>query len=1493
MAEVREFGDKHTNIIGVPFKQYVSEQLTTRALNISQTGERTQDNILYLANKNCWIKLTSFVTVQGGYAGNLSESTPEGTFLAENWVLFGGTSYLNKNTNPPTNNLRYGIEENPTVLNDPYLSITNNSAYGLGGVSQQGYKVMPGIKSAKIQHMGTAGSLRSATVNFYVGNKQQLDIIDMLYFRLGYSCLLEWGHTSYLDNKGKLQSNIFPIDIFDTTTIKSKEDVLFKINEKKQETNGNYDAMYGIIGNYEWNLNVDGGYDCNVKLMGLGSIIDSLKINQTFSMTDGKYTGATQNKTNGNTQQVAPAPTGNPVSSPPQIIDDKLIAYPNGQSWALDGSEAVGINYEKLIGIQSESSFNFSYITTNKNYLTIGSTDGAKILNKNTPKNKKLLIKKDGNKYSAYNPESKRNESINSLTNIDFINTKSTDPNYKLSQFKLELLPEQKNIRRTVRLSKDIPLQEKTKNFYELKSFEEIKEKGFLNTLKDAFLAGAGQQLNDIKDLFTTGDLSFFDLSDEIIAAGSSIFAKQVTSKSIRITYDIPYDTFKKNIDIIYSPFGRVGQTLKSQDPQDADKVSLPALQLFYSNFLSGVLDDKNKIENPTTSYKIKGADGKDDTLQITINDYIPTSKNTTLDLSVSLTLTDNGVLPAQKVQTIKKYVEDIYSSVESTSISNKDQYAISSTTSTNDFATANYGGKNIKKNFNIARITFTFDTKKFSVTTTPEETVPGEDIAAPAATLPTTIMSNIDKFLIEVRDEAAAKGTGGGKIDLYDFINTKMSTGVLNKIRLKTENEPIPLLRSEIPTDPEKRLGYFIKKGFNSEVISGEKFNVGQVPNVNFRELFTAYYAGIIDNQDQGLTSKYIYIKLGLLLYFINNSSVLYEQNGISEKEFSQLNRLQQDLLRQSGNNNTLKRPFIYIDFNPETNFCLTTKFHFSVDPSICLIPVNISPEGYKSLFPNIVIPDAEVFKTSLDNVSRFINTGFSDQGGLDQSRAKIMNIGVNIDHVINILQSQAKSNPETNVYLRPFIETLVSDINKSLGNINKFRVGYYDDGNTVRIYDDQYVNPSSGQTTISTNTPTVDAIPIFGKNSIARNITLKTGVSTAMSNQIAISSQAGNLGELNVDASSLGNINSRLLDRLMRVKEVAANPVTSGSVSPADESSASIFNDHLVAVYNRQENNKTNAEIAKNYYCTVANKLKANLPSTSIKPVLPLELNITTDGISGMSLLEGFIIPTDILPMQYLTQGKSKVGFAIMGLDHSIEGNQWTTNIKGQMINLPDPTRVLSSELGTAEVGAGGAPPKGNFVGSQSQDSKFLEASSTIPVVKYLQSKGYTNGNIPDSELRNLKIPDDPTSNQYHKLFPAAATQWEKLVAKARKDGYTVRKFNISYLKSAAYRPLASQVAGEGKATPGSSPHGWGIAVDVQQLITETKLAQGLPATSKLIPTSLIANAKVRQTSALYKWLAANASEFGYTNPPLLRDGAGKMDETWHWEYWGPVNV
>jgi hypothetical protein len=58
---------------------------------------------------------------------------------------------------------------------------------------------MPGIISADIKTL-TRGSLKKATVKLTANNKQQFDIIDLLYMRLGYTVLLEWGNSIYTKN---------------------------------------------------------------------------------------------------------------------------------------------------------------------------------------------------------------------------------------------------------------------------------------------------------------------------------------------------------------------------------------------------------------------------------------------------------------------------------------------------------------------------------------------------------------------------------------------------------------------------------------------------------------------------------------------------------------------------------------------------------------------------------------------------------------------------------------------------------------------------------------------------------------------------------------------------------------------------------------------------------------------------------------------------------------------------------------------------------------------------------------------------------------------------------------------------------------------------------------------------------------------------------------------------------------------------------------------
>ncbi|MFN9899425.1 MAG: hypothetical protein ACK55Z_11675, partial [bacterium] len=80
-----------------------------------------------------------------------------------------------------------------------------DGAYGILGtdeIQQFGYKPMPGITSVTIDTQGKLGSLRAATINFKCWDKAQLDIIDALYFKLGFTMFLEWGHTFFYPNDG-------------------------------------------------------------------------------------------------------------------------------------------------------------------------------------------------------------------------------------------------------------------------------------------------------------------------------------------------------------------------------------------------------------------------------------------------------------------------------------------------------------------------------------------------------------------------------------------------------------------------------------------------------------------------------------------------------------------------------------------------------------------------------------------------------------------------------------------------------------------------------------------------------------------------------------------------------------------------------------------------------------------------------------------------------------------------------------------------------------------------------------------------------------------------------------------------------------------------------------------------------------------------------------------------------------------------------------------
>ena len=246
------------------FKEGVKNQLKARQKAIF---ERTPDAIQYFNARNSWIRVTSAV--------NVGSSEPGLSTLAENYVLLGGTLYNGKlRSGVGTGNQAYSL--NSTTVNaDGTVKLEPN---------RLGIRPMPGITSIDVKSKSAYGSLREVVVNFQCWDIRQLEELELLYMRPGYSVLVEWGWAPYLDNSGKLQNNISFID--DVLKGGVPKEQIWKNIFTKASKDGNYDAHYGFVKNYSWSARPDGGYDCTSTIISIGEILESLKVNYTPADTD-------------------------------------------------------------------------------------------------------------------------------------------------------------------------------------------------------------------------------------------------------------------------------------------------------------------------------------------------------------------------------------------------------------------------------------------------------------------------------------------------------------------------------------------------------------------------------------------------------------------------------------------------------------------------------------------------------------------------------------------------------------------------------------------------------------------------------------------------------------------------------------------------------------------------------------------------------------------------------------------------------------------------------------------------------------------------------------------------------------------------------------------------------------------------------------------------------------------------------------------------------
>lgn len=294
------------NLLGEPFKDYVDAQINVRQ-DVHGKANRSLQELQYLNSKNAWIKLASGTSFEQERLDLLKSPTPgienplltgviPGFDLAIQNVLFNGlTGFGGVNTERVE---AFGLTGKLKGKNDSGFynydqtqreGITGaNRAYGVGGTQQHGYSPMPGIIDADIKDLNR-GSIKKATINLKAHNRNQFDVIDALYLRLGYTVMLEWGVDKYLSDRG-LQSvkNTLIDRKFWTYTDSSYNEILPAIEELRKKHQGNYDGMFGVISNFSWTFEADGTYSIKLEIMSQGDVIESLKANTPPSTGEGE-----------------------------------------------------------------------------------------------------------------------------------------------------------------------------------------------------------------------------------------------------------------------------------------------------------------------------------------------------------------------------------------------------------------------------------------------------------------------------------------------------------------------------------------------------------------------------------------------------------------------------------------------------------------------------------------------------------------------------------------------------------------------------------------------------------------------------------------------------------------------------------------------------------------------------------------------------------------------------------------------------------------------------------------------------------------------------------------------------------------------------------------------------------------------------------------------------------------------------------------------------
>ena len=153
------------------------------------------------------------------------------------------------------------------------LAFTNPSEYTFTELyrPQLYFRPLPAVKSVSVDYLNQFGSVKKAVISWVCHTLEDLERLSPYFLNPGQTVFIEWGWS----NKA--------IQAIENDPKINLRNYLCYVKRKRLETNGNYDGMLGIIVNYSFSLNRDGGFDCTTEVVSAGYLMEGLTLPNQYT----------------------------------------------------------------------------------------------------------------------------------------------------------------------------------------------------------------------------------------------------------------------------------------------------------------------------------------------------------------------------------------------------------------------------------------------------------------------------------------------------------------------------------------------------------------------------------------------------------------------------------------------------------------------------------------------------------------------------------------------------------------------------------------------------------------------------------------------------------------------------------------------------------------------------------------------------------------------------------------------------------------------------------------------------------------------------------------------------------------------------------------------------------------------------------------------------------------------------------------------------------